>query len=67
MALEKNELRLECLRLASGRSPDLQEVLAQAKALYEFVTDADASAVAPPDPPKKEKAAKKAGNLDDLL
>ena len=39
--MERDEIRLECLRLAASKSPDHGEVMSRANAYFEFVTEAD--------------------------
>lgn len=60
MDLSRDEIRLECLRLAVTRSPDHNEALLRAERYFEFV-------IKPEDPQSKpEIVEKKAGNIRAL-
>jgi hypothetical protein len=64
--MERAELRLECLKLASSRLPQLGEkLIAEAKLLEDWVLEAKQSVRGPVKKPKPR--AKKASDNSDIL
>lgn len=60
MKLERDEIRLECIKLAASRSPDHQEALKRAESYYEFVMEPEepkpqAKFVSPPKVERKDR------------
>ena len=63
--LKPEEIRLECLKLATARAVDTSEILAKAKAYEAYVLEPQSIST----PAEKEKIGKKgkSGNLDSLI
>lgn len=62
MKLSREEIRLECLKLAASRTTDHNDAMGRAKSYFEYVTEAEAPSKTEVEKPK----VKKPGTVKDL-